>query len=107
LNSNQADDKALLKIVNHGDSTFYLESASFTHVEHDGANQAEAGSKLATSTEQMYLVVRSLKHNNEKIDYEIQEKDILKIGRVKFAVKEIGYSSDSQAMEIDSKDQEK
>ena len=28
-------------------------------------------------------------------DYEIQEKDILKIGRVKFAVKEIGYSTDS------------
>mmetsp|Transcript_26638 Transcript_26638/g.35644 ORF Transcript_26638/g.35644 Transcript_26638/m.35644 type:complete len:80 (+) Transcript_26638:994-1233(+) len=40
----------------------------------------------------MYLVVRSLKHNNEKMDYEIKERDILKIGRVKFAVKEIGYS---------------
>jgi hypothetical protein len=40
----------------------------------------------------MYLVVRSLKHNNEKIDYEIQDRDILKIGRVKFAVKEIGNS---------------
>ena len=67
MNSNQADDKALLKIVNHGDSTFYLESASFTHHENDVADQAEAGGKLATSTEQMYLVVRSLKHNNEKI----------------------------------------
>ena len=40
----------------------------------------------------MYLVVRSLKHNNTKVDYEIQQGDILKIGRVKFAVKEIGYS---------------
>jgi len=50
----------------------------------------------------MYLVVRSLKHNNEKIDYEIQEKDILKIGRVKFAVKEICYSSDSQTMDVDN-----
>ena len=39
-------------------------------------------------------------------DYEIQEKDILKIGRVKFAVKEIGFSSDSQAMDIDSKEKE-
>jgi hypothetical protein len=38
LNSNQADDKALLKIVNHGDSTFYLESASFTHHENDVAD---------------------------------------------------------------------
>jgi len=45
--------------------------------------------------ENMYLVVRSLKHNNEKIDYEIQERDILKIGRVKFAVKEIGYATDN------------
>jgi|Transcript_27076 hypothetical protein len=48
----------------------------------------------------MYLVVRSLKINNEKIDYEIQEKDILKIGRVKFAVKEIGYAA--QPMDVDS-----
>lgn len=46
----------------------------------------------------MYLVVRSLKVNNEKIDYEIQEKDILKIGRVKFAVKEIGKANQ---MEVD------
>ena len=29
LNTTQADDKALLKIVNHNDSTFYLESAAF------------------------------------------------------------------------------
>lgn len=49
----------------------------------------------------MYLVVRSLKHNNEKIDYEIQEKDILKIGRVKFAVKKIGYAADENKMEVD------
>lgn len=55
----------------------------------------------------MYLVVRSLKRDNDKIDYEIQEKDILKIGRVKFAVKEINYSDDSIAkqetptMEVD------
>lgn len=46
----------------------------------------------------MYLVVRSLKHQNEKVDYEINERDILKIGRVKFAVKEIGYTEASQAM---------
>jgi hypothetical protein len=47
----------------------------------------------------MYLVVRSLKHNNEKIDYEIQDRDILKVGRVKFAVKEIGGQQTD--MEID------
>ena len=28
-------------------------------------------------------------------DYEIKERDILKIGRVKFAVKEIGYTEAS------------
>lgn len=49
----------------------------------------------------MYLVVRSLKHNNEKIDYEIQDRDILKVGRVKFAVKEIG-GGPSSVMEIDN-----
>ena len=57
----------------------------------------------------MYLVVRSLKHNNTKIvrrlyqliimqEYDIQQGDILKIGRVKFAVKEIKYK---EKMEID------
>lgn len=107
MNANQADDKALLKIVNHGESTFYLESAAYQHHEKDVAAVMEAGGKLAQNHEQMYLVVRSLKHNNEKIDYEIQEKDILKIGRVKFAVKEIGYSSESQEMDIDSKELDK
>lgn len=46
----------------------------------------------------MYLVVRSLKHNNVKIEYDIQQGDILKVGRVKFAVKEIRYKN---KMEID------
>jgi len=32
-------------------------------------------------------------------DYEIIESDILKIGRVKFAVKEIGYSETNVAMQ--------
>ena len=45
---------------------------------------------LVNLSENMYLIVRSLKRNNEKVDYDIQEKDILKIGRVKFAVKKIG-----------------
>lgn len=40
-------------------------------------------------------------------DYEIQERDILKIGRVKFAVKEIGYSSDSQQMDVDTNKEDK
>ena len=39
-------------------------------------------------------------------DYEIIERDILKIGRVKFAVKEIGYTAESQALQ-DSPDAEK
>ena len=67
LNANQADDKALLKIVNHGETTFYLESAAYQQHEKDLAAQQEAGGKLAQNHEQMYLVVRSLKHNNEKI----------------------------------------
>lgn len=40
-------------------------------------------------------------------DYEIQEKDILKIGRVKFAVKKIGYASDENNMEVDKPDEPK
>jgi len=50
--------------------------------------------------EHMYLVVRSLKHNNQKIDYVIQKGDIIKLGRIKFAAKEIAIV-DSTSMEID------
>lgn len=39
--------------------------------------------------EHMYLVVRSLKHNNQKIEYQLKKGDIMKLGRIKFAVKEI------------------
>jgi len=38
----------------------------------------------------MYVVVRGLKEEGKRIDYEIKEKDILKLGRVKYAVKCIG-----------------
>lgn len=80
---------AMLKIVNHNEKTFYLESAAYVHHQNDLERLQEFGKRQ----ESMYLVVRSLKINNEKIDYEIQERDILKIGRVKFAVKEIGYAN--------------
>lgn len=81
---------------------FYLESASCNlNNEEDMRLPGQAPIGLSNLNENMYLVVRSLKHNNEKIDYEIQEKDILKIGRVKFAVKKIGYASDSNDMEVD------
>ena len=59
----------------------------------------------AKKQENMYLVVRSLKHNDVRQHYDIQEKDILKIGRIKFAVKEIGYSIESQAMVADESEE--
>lgn len=49
--------------------------------------------------EHMYLVVRSLKHGNDKIDYVMQRGDIIKLGRIKFAVKEINIVEET--MEID------
>lgn len=51
LNTNQADDKALLKIVNHNESMFYLESAAFQHHEKDIAAIQAAGGKLAQNHE--------------------------------------------------------
>ena len=63
--------------------------------------------------EHMYLVVRryvkltnnefSLKHDNEKIDYVMQRGDIIKLGRIKFAVKEISIVEES--MEVDEGNQ--
>ena len=49
--------------------------------------------------EHMYLVVRSLKHNNNKIEYQLQKGDIMKVGRIKFAIKEIALPESS--MEVD------
>lgn len=37
----------------------------------------------------MYLVVRSVKQGEKKLDYKLQKHDIIKLGRVKFKVKEI------------------
>lgn len=53
----------------------------------------------------MYLVVRSLKHNNQKIEYTLQKGDIVKLGRIKFAVKEIALVDTS--MEIDESSNQK
>ena len=50
--------------------------------------------------EHMYLVVRSLKHNNQKIEYVLQKGDIVKLGRIKFAVKEIALVDTTQ-MDVD------
>ena len=38
----------------------------------------------------MFLVVRSLKQDDKKVDYKLKKHDIIKLGRVKFKVKEIG-----------------
>ena len=43
----------------------------------------------AEVTERMYLVVRSVKQGEKKLDYKLQKHDIIKLGRVKFKVKEI------------------
>ena len=51
--------------MNHNDSTFYLESAALTRgqtLEMDVVPQGRSN-----LNENMYLVVRSIKHNNEKI----------------------------------------
>ena len=55
------ETKQLLKIINEGD-VFYLESFS-------QLNTSRVDSREIN--ENMYLVVRSLKNNNQKIDYEI------------------------------------
>jgi pSer/pThr/pTyr-binding forkhead associated (FHA) protein len=52
--------------------------------------------------EHMYLVVRSLKHENNKIEYVMQRGDIIKLGRIKFAVKEINIVE--EIMEVDEGD---
>lgn len=64
----EPEDKALLKIVNINEQTFYLESASCNLMnEEDMRQPGEPALGLSNLNENMYLVVRSLKLNNEKI----------------------------------------
>ena len=54
---------AMLKIVNRNQNTFYLESAAYQ----PHPNDIERNEANGKTQESMYLVVRSLKINNEKI----------------------------------------
>ena len=66
----EPEDMAMLKIVNHFDKTFFLESAAYQHHPSDLAHIKTNGK----TQESMYLVVRSLKINNEKIVSSYQKK---------------------------------
>ena len=59
------EDRCLLKIVNHRDSTFYLESAALSQDQNLKMDVVPQG--RSNLNENMYLVVRSIKYNNEKI----------------------------------------
>lgn len=86
---------------------FYIESTS--NLLGDGTSsptskkeevlQANIGEMSKSLNEHMYLVVRSLKRGGQKIEYEIKKGDIIKLGRLKFAVKEIAIVDNS--MEVD------
>lgn len=54
------------------------------------ANQNQDNQQIPSEfTERMFLVVRSLKEGDKKLDYKLKKNDIIKLGRVKFKVKEI------------------
>jgi hypothetical protein len=38
------------------------------------------------SNEKLWIVTRSLKSNDKKVDYKLQRQDVIKLGRVKFKV---------------------
>lgn len=74
-------------------------SSSPTNKKEETLMEKNLGDMSKSLNEHMYLVVRSLKHNNQKIEYTLQKGDIVKLGRIKFAVKEIALVDNS--MEVD------
>ena len=58
-------------------------------------------------TERMYLVVRSVKQGEKKLEYKLQKHDIVKLGRVKFKVKEIRIKAKEDEKERRKRKQEK
>lgn len=120
LSLDDQEIKPLLNIINENGTyslnnscladQFYIESVIGTN---PGAGSSSPTSKKEetlmdkdmanmskTLNEHMYLVVRSLKHNNNKIEYQLQKGDIIKLGRIKFAVKEIAIVEQT-LMEVD------
>ena len=61
IHSKTDDDKALVKVVHHN-NCLYVESAAYLTHKVDLDLRKEAGGKK--TQENMYLVVRSLKHND-------------------------------------------
>ena len=56
----------------------------------------ENGEHLVPSSEmneQMYLVVRSIMHHNQRQDYVLKKNDVIKLGRVKFKVRAVNLKS--------------
>lgn len=78
-------------------------SSSPTNKKEEVLIERNLGDISKSLNEHMYLVVRSLKHNNEKIEYTLQKGDIIKLGRIKFAVKEIAIVDNS--MDVDETNQ--
>lgn len=46
----------------------------------------------------MFIVVRNLKSSSSKSDYKLRKGDIIKLGRIKFKVKDFRTELSSQAM---------
>jgi hypothetical protein len=69
-------------------------------------NPPENNTLPADTTERMYLVVRSLKQGEKKLDYKLRKHDIIKLGRVKFKVKDIRMKAvdDEKAKRIHRKE---
>jgi len=55
----------------------------------------------------MFLVVRSLKEGDKKQDYKLKKYDIIKLGRVKFKVKEIRIRAFEDEKQLKRKKKEK
>ena len=78
----EAKSLLTLKSDKQTNNGYIIENPHFN--ERENLRKAE----LPAQSENMYLVVRSLKNQDGKQDYTIKEKDIIKLGRVKFKIKE-------------------
>lgn len=110
----EAKSLLTLKSDKQCNNGFIIENPHFN--ERENLRKAE----LPAQSENMYLVVRSLKNQEGKQDYTIKEKDIIKLGRVKFKIKECctelhpvkpqfdaGLSDSEDAIEIERAELEK
>ena len=88
-----------LIIVHEKNGKFLVENDTLVPISHNQQMQQSAGVPQDEDVNnKMFIVVRNLKSSSTKSDYKLRKGDIIKLGRIKFKVKDYRTELSAQAM---------